>query len=174
MLFDSNEARSVNSELDRFKPKRGYPKDGIPRRGRGKEFAPEMRVLIGALAKISGPTATARAFGTDPNRALLHAHGKVNQGDEPREELVEGIDKTLAPIRKSAIDKLQMALDAITEDKINTTKSVKDVSAVAANLSRIVEKTAPIKEKAAVNGGIAVHIYRPEMKSEEDYKVIDA
>lgn len=169
MFYDneSYQQRIISSPLDKFAPKK--------RGERGKEVPMQLKVLVGALAKVSGSPAAAKAFNVPQPSAFSYANGKTTNAPETpqNQELIDGIETALKPIRKSAVEKLQFALDAITKEKLNESKSIRDVASVAANLSKIVEKTAPIQEKTMINGGIQVNIYRPESRDEKEYTVID-
>ncbi len=67
-----------------------------------------------------------------------------------------------------AFDRLMATLGFMTDDKLSGL-SAKDLSVVAANMSRVVEKTRAPKEDERTK----LIVYAPQLKTEEQYVVID-
>lgn len=128
----------------------------IPKR----EYTPtppkETRTVAGILAGTGASVkSVANSFNMTPSQVRTAIKTPSAQS---------GIEK----IRELAIDKLMLALGLMTEDKFENS-SLKDLSYIAANVSRIIEKTSP-RDAAA---SIQLLVYAPEIKSERMYKTLD-
>lgn len=67
-----------------------------------------------------------------------------------------------------AFDRLMASMGFMTDDKLSGL-SAKDLSSVAANMARVVEKTRPKDQDEKVQ----LIVYVPEIKTEDQYTVID-
>ena len=79
-------------------------------------------------------------------------------------------DSGINRVRDLAIEKTLIALGAMTPDKFESA-DLKSLSSVAANLSRVVDKTT--ERERDRNTTVNVVLYSPVAKSESDFKVID-
>lgn len=123
---------------------------------------PELKVVIGSLARQGEKvTDIANAFNVSPNAVRSAAE----QRGTPTAQKIES---TLDRIREMAMDKMLIALGLMTADKF-IDAPLKDLSAVAANLSKVIDKAAPRESGSAVH----LHLYAPQMRAERDYKVVD-
>lgn len=72
-------------------------------------------------------------------------------------------------VRELALDKLMSALGLMTEEKFENA-SLRELSGVARDMSRVVESTS---EKSAENNRLQIIINAPSQKTEDSYRVID-
>lgn len=141
---------------------------------------PIVREIVGTLAHFDSRSSIADSFNVSPAQVSNYKNGKVTPqlGDDydGNIALQQAIDRNLGRVRDKALEKLVMTLDAITPEKVHTTVKAKDLSAIASNLSSIVQKSMPIaiQRKIHESGGSAVqlNLYAPTTRTEEDYEVI--
>lgn len=136
---------------------------GIP------DFDPMTNEIAGTLAHFDTQKNVARAFGmTQANVGLLE-NGRERKRDP---ELNDRIERNLGIVRDKALDRLLSSIDLITEDKLESI-GAKDLSTVASNLSRVVEKTLPKREESRVNSQLIVYAPTILNSGEDKYSVID-
>ena len=130
-----------------------------------------LRPIIGASVKFSGLKETQEAFGVSHATASTLANGKITYCDTTREvpELKSKVDGIVGDAQEKAAERLMSALGFITDDKLALAKA-RDLSGIAADMSRVIEKTSP---KSANLAGANIVIYAPVQKSEDSYEVIE-
>jgi hypothetical protein len=129
----------------------------LPKRVYTNKRDPLTRTVTGILSKSGEPSKNIQAaFGMTPSQVQCSR-------DLP------GVSKGLEKINDMAIDKMLSAMSCMKEEMFERA-NLKDLSAVAANMSRVIEKTAPKTEIAA---NLSLHIYVPEQKDEKHFKTID-
>ena len=79
------------------------------------------------------------------------------------------VESAIAEVRDKALDRLMASLGLLSDDKL-TGCSAKDLSVIASNMGRVVEKTHP---KSEAPDNINFIIYAPELKQEKSYEVIE-
>ena len=141
-------------------------------RSKGAKGIPDfLRPIIGASVKFSGLKETQEAFGVSHATASTLANGKITYCDTTREvpELKSKVDGIVGDAQEKAAERLMSALGFITDDKLALAKA-RDLSGIAADMSRVIEKTSP---KSANLAGANIVIYAPVQKSEDSYEVIE-
>lgn len=88
--------------------------------------------------------------------------GRTHGIDE--KEIVE----SLSEVRDKALDRLMVSLGLITDEKLAKCNA-KELSVVAANMGKVVEKTIPRDSVDRIN----LVIYTPELKQERAFDVVD-
>jgi hypothetical protein len=91
-----------------------------------------------------------------------------------KNDKVKGVDEiliseTMTKVRDKALDRLMMSMGLITDDKLSGC-SAKDLSVIASNMGRVVEKTLP---KAESHDHVSLIIYTPELKRENQFQVVE-
>lgn len=138
-------------------------------RGIGNDEIPDfLRPIIGTAAKLSTSRAAAQEFGVAHATAANYANGKVSQRADG--DLQAQIDSRIQTVQDVALTKMMVALNLLDEDMMQNKTGV-NVSNIAANMGRIVEKTT--KKVEQINQGTQVIIYAPQVRSEEKYEVIE-
>lgn len=166
MIISEEEA---NSRLNSSKNLATVLPLGHSGRTTGTKNVPVETKKLGAVMSVAlGPTETARQLGMSISQASNYGNGEIIN-NKPDEELTDVVNKARNRVQKTAIDKMMEAFGLMTPDKMDKS-SAKDLSAIAANMSRIVRDTTPQS-----SGGTAVNvvIYAPEQKKESAYKVIE-
>lgn len=141
-------------------------------RGRGNSSnVPEfLRPIIGASVFLSGEKATREAFGLKSTAGTWSAKtGRTTPLGPVSEERVSQIENIIGTAQEKAAEKLVQALGLITPEKMEGTKA-RDLSGIAADMSRILEKTSPKSNSFA---GANIVIYAPNQRKEESYDVIE-
>lgn len=85
------------------------------------------------------------------------------------EELKEKTEEKLKVIRDEAVKKLMLAMGMITPDKLEKCEA-RDLSIVAGNMSKIVERTIP---KESSTNTVNLVVYSPQQKSLRDFEVVE-
>lgn len=161
MIVDETEAlQRVNSpdnltyKLRALHTNRTGPK-GIP---------PMITALAVATSVITGDQqASAKAFGmTQENLSQMKNHSK-------NPELQDAIKKNIASVHEKALDGMLACLDFI-KPKLENVKKATELSSIASNLARVVEKTSP--KEASVTTNVQIVVHQPRSHSEEEYESI--
>jgi transcriptional regulator with XRE-family HTH domain len=143
----------------------------LPRTGRRGPWLPtEKRTEIAIAARTSGlsggPKETqqeiAERFGISRQGV---AHIKEGAGTVDNKAVEQAIESA----RNKALDRLMASLGLLTDDKLSGC-SARDISSIAANMSRVVEKTMPDRDRM---GNINLVIYSPELKTEKSFEVVE-
>ena len=88
-------------------------------------------------------------------------NGRVKGIDEAQ------VEKQLSHVRDKALERLMESLNLITSEKL-TKCSARDLSNIAANMGKVVDKTLP---RSNTSDNISLIIYAPEVRSEKSFKV---
>src|SRR5678815_5618476 len=148
----------------------------MPAKGRnGAKATPDsLRKLIAHDAINSNGTGEeiAEAYGVSESSVSAYKVGATSTTTyhEPSSELKQTVDFTRDRIKSKAQNKLLLALKHMTEDKIKEVKPI-ELSTIAANMSRVVEKMTPRNEGTTVQNNIV--FYSPKQISKENYETID-
>lgn len=128
-----------------------------------RHVPPMIQTLAVETARLTSQQEAADTFGmTQSNVSFLDRKGKnIN-----REQIEDNIGK----VHNVALDAMLESINLIKPKLAGVTKAI-DLSTIAANLGRVVEKTSP-KEAASVN--LKVVLFQPVMKEERDYEDIIA
>jgi hypothetical protein len=125
----------------------------------GTKHVPEtLRIIAGAAGHFSG------IVKVQDNLAISDSDAWNNKKHPKVEKIVD-------QAQVKAAERLLEALGLITPEKMENAK-LRDLSAVAADMARILEKTS---DKAAPNiQQTQILIYAPRTKDEDEYKIIQA
>jgi len=133
-----------------------------------KPAVPSFLKTTAAIISRSGAASTtevAEQFGFSAREARYIDSGKRPTGvDEVK------VETALAPIRDIALEKLTNSLLGITKDKTDKL-GAKDLSTVAANMSKVVEKLTPAKAHEGNN--VQINIFTPETRKEAAYQTVE-
>jgi len=139
----------------------------IGRAGRreGKIAIPVFLRTSAAILARSGEDQkdVAAAFGISRPVVGMIERGQIAGVDEKQ------VAKAIEPIRNLALEKLAGSLMGMKQEKMDTL-GVKDLSTVAANMSRVVEKLTPKTE--AQGNNININIFTPEPRKETAYETV--
>ena len=130
-------------------------------RPRGASVPIPIKVAAAATAVQTSVKEAAQVFGIGES-VVREAKNSKNP------EVRDGVNDALERVRSLALDKLMNSMCLMTDDKMNAA-SVRELSAVAANMSRVVERTGPRDSGANVQ----LVIYAPQQRKEESYQVVD-
>lgn len=114
----------------------------------------------------------AKAFGVSESSVSAYKNGATstksyNNGDEKLKTVVE---RTRERIHSRASNKLLKALTEITDEKLKDARAT-DLSTIAANMSRVIEKTSPKEDIGKIQNNII--FVSPTQISENNYEIID-
>ena len=140
-------------------------------RARGDTEIPTMLKVISATAAEAGLATNkelAEQFDISAQTISDARNGRV--GARKDSELSDRIRKNLDTVQDRAIDRLMQSLDLMDDEKLHNCKAT-DLSSIAANMSRVVEKVSP-KSKDAF-AGVQVILYSPRVRDLSNYDVID-
>jgi len=138
----------------------------IRKNGHGPTVPPFIKTTAAILSRSgqASTTEVAEAFGFGQREARHIDLGNRATGiDEGK------VESALAPIRNLALEKLVGSLMGMKQEKMDTL-GVKDLSTVAANMSRVVEKLTPKTE--AQGNNININIFTPESRKETAYETV--
>jgi uncharacterized protein (DUF4415 family) len=161
------ELKRLNEKVAQVVP---MPKMGRPD---GATETPEsLRKLIASDSITGNGTAKqiAEAYGVSQSSVNAYAGGATSTDRMVAGKLDNDLVQANQRIGRRAQRKLNLALKHITEDKLRDAKAT-DISQVAANMSRIIEKTTPKVPETQVQNNII--FYSPQQIGEGNYDVID-
>lgn len=142
-------------------------------RGSNTKNLPEAVRKIASEALLEGARAkqVCEALDISPASAAAYKNGAHSTAtyDKPNIELKSHNEKVKERINGRASNVMLKALKHITEDKMRESKPT-DLSQIAANMARVIEKTAP-KESIAAQTNII--FYTPKQISSSSFEVID-
>lgn len=146
-----------------------------------KNYTENEKVLLGALTEFDGPREVAKLTGVseptlrkfrdgrdDFSKAADPNNPKVNpELDSKVKNLVQ---TTKERIQGLAHDKIELALTKLDDEKLEDLKA-KDLAIIASSLSKVSSSF----DTPNVGTGIAMqfNIFRPRMREEEDYEIIE-
>jgi|SRR5271157_2016787 len=119
------------------------------------------RILAGTLAKQQ----PAREVATALNLTIDQVY-KAKTTRNPA--VANGRDAAINRVQELALEKTIQALGLMTDEKFFNA-NLKDLSIVAANMSRIIEKTSDRENSTSIQ----LVVYTPEQRTEKSYKVLD-
>jgi len=131
------------------------------RNGRGTSVPTSLKIAAGALAIQTSVTETSEALGISKS--------VVRESMDSKNPIVrDGVDSAIEKVQNLALDRLITSLGLMTNDKLEE-GSLKELSRVSADMSRIVANTAPRSQVANVQ----LVIYSPTQRDEKSYDIID-
>lgn len=140
--------------------------------GRATDLTEQERATIGALAHLDTAKNIAREFGISRQHVENLKFGRVGArgGDEKEHpELKSKLGQKLEQVRDVALDKLMESLGLITQENLSECDA-KDLSGIAANMSKVVEKTLPKQDGSQ---GVKIQIYAPQLKEIDQFKLVE-
>ena len=136
----------------------------------GPRLTIETRTEIAIAARTSGLSGRSK----ETQQEIAERYGisrqgvaEINAGHGAVDK--KAFDNAVEQARERALDKLMLSLGLITEEKV-ANASVRDLSYLAANMARIVEKTIPDSSRG---GNINLVIYTPEIRKEASFDTVE-
>jgi hypothetical protein len=120
-------------------------------------------IAIETRSGIISQTESAKQRGLNVLTVHNIAQGKTKGIDE------EKVNQVINTVRDRALDRLMHSLGLLTDDKLSGC-SAKDLSLIASNMGRVVEK---IQDKTEKPDNINFIIYAPELKQERSFDVVE-
>lgn len=151
--------------------------ESIPTKGRdinGMEVPDSLRKLIGNESITNGRQSAlelADKFSVSPSSVSAYsqgAHSTSTYGIRPDES---GINEARLRITKKARNRLTLALNSITQEKIDSAK-VRDIAGVAKDMSAIISNMESKGSKAEGDNGPTFIFYSPQTRSEKVFDMI--
>lgn len=129
-----------------------------------------LRPIIGASAHLSSVKETAEAFNISTDAVYNLKNGLVHNGEQrvQNKENKSKVEVLINQAQETAADRLMSALGFMDDDKLKNLGAEK-LSRVAADMSRVIEKTTEKKNYV----GAQIIIMAPTQKPEDKYDVID-
>lgn len=146
----------------------------MPKLGRQhtRETPESLRALIASDSLNGNGTAKeiANAYGVSQSSVNAYAGGATSTDRMVAGKLDSDLVTRNKRIGKKAQTKMSMAIDAITKEKLDAAKAT-DLSSIAANMAKVVDKTIPKAEEKIINNNIV--FYSPQQVGPGNYEVID-
>ena len=148
-----------------------------PGRREGDTEVPDsIRKIIGDTALESGSAQgkqMARFFGTSEGTVPAYKKGATSMGDyqNPAKELGKHINKTKERIAKRASNRINLAFDAFTKDKLEEA-TAPELASVIKQLSGVVKDMEPAREAEERGPAVQFVIHAPQIAREDTFDVI--
>jgi len=121
-----------------------------------------VRAVAGALAIQSSVPDVAENLGLTENVVRGAVHSK---NPEIRDRITGATER----VRELALDRLLESLGLLTVEKVSSA-GAKDISAIAANMSKVVDHVTPKQ----IGGNVQLILYAPKgQQREEDYEIVE-
>lgn len=149
------------------------------KRGRGEDKTntpPSVRKIIGGESIEHGHAAgveLGKALGVSESSVSAYQKGSTSTAlmDRPDPDLLDHITEARRKVAKSAREKVAIAIDAITEEKLKES-SPRIAAGVAKDMSVVVKNMEPPTDSERDNSTQFV-FFVPHMKTEQQFEVID-
>jgi predicted transcriptional regulator len=127
-----------------------------------------IKVLAGSLSrtKLDTQSNIAKEFGISQAEVSHIKRGNPNAVSPKVESQIES---KLLEVKDSAVDRLMKSLGCITDEKLESEKDVGKLSSVAANLSRVIDRS----QSGTHAGVVQLNIYAPQIKEESRFKTLE-
>lgn len=135
-----------------------------------KELSDDQRELAGTLANILPARHVAETLGLSDYAVHQAKNGRVSQYSGVDEELQTKLDKNLGRARDKALDVLLESLDLMDTGKLEK-EDARSLSTIAANVSRVVEKTLPKERDGTTRAQLIV--YAPTQNNENRFEIVE-
>jgi len=138
-----------------------------------ENLSDDQRKIIAEAAHVSGKTIQeiAEEYGVSPDSVAAYKNGATSLAtyNEPNVDLDKHIKDVRQTITATAQNKLMLAMQEITGDRLADAK-VRDVASIAKDMSSIVKN---MGTELTYNDNRKVILYKPRQKEEDEYEVID-
>lgn len=131
-----------------------------------KRVPDAVKIIAGTLAISEKQHVIAKEFG------MSQTEVSYIERRDPRvvnPEVNQKLDQNMLAVKDAAMDRLLKSLGCITDDKLANAK-VQTVSAVAANMARVVKDMSP---EARDDNRVQIMIYSPPQKTEDSYQTVN-
>lgn len=138
----------------------------------------EENASVALLGQVLGRRTAEDLVGVDPiqqshiERGYTSSVDRLNPLKSPKDELLEEIARQGKTVANKAFQKLNLALDAMTPDKIKAMESPVKIAQVARGMSSVIKDVTP-RDGNLDEGGVHFHIYAPPRVSEDHYSTIE-
>lgn len=144
-------------------------------RGKGNVEVPEgLRKIIGEESAVNGRASAleiANQFGVSPSSVSAYSHGARSTATIDTTPDINNINAAKLRVAKKARNRLVMALNSLTQEKIDGAKA-KDIAGVAKDMAVVIKNMEPEGPKTNANGGPTFVFYSPVFKREEHFDVV--
>lgn len=151
-----------------------HRKIGRPFKGTG--LTNEARAGIGITAALVGPVKAENLFDIAHSTASANKRGYNSPNEAAAEvnrngDLMKKLERNRGIVIDKATAKMLKCLNLLDDEKLSGITKAVDISRVAVDMSRIVEKATPKQDSG--DGSVHFHIYRPPQVEEGHYPTID-
>lgn len=135
----------------------------------------EAQKAVGEIDTILGPSSTATLMGLSAPQAFAYGEGQrsSNQDMGRVPGLKEHLSEVKLDIAMRAARRVRKAVTAITNEKIEAIESPLKLAVLGKDMASIVEKMSD-RGSLLDQGGVHLHIYKPEMHAVDDYEIVGA
>ena len=144
-------------------------------RGKGNVEVPDgLRKIIGEESAIEGRASAleiANNFGISPSSVSAYSQGATSTASIDTQPNLSHINEAKLRVAKKARNRLVMALNSLTQEKIDSAKA-KDIAGVAKDMAAVIRTMEPEGPKTNGNSGPTFIFYSPQMRREEVYDIV--
>lgn len=144
-------------------------------RGKGNVEVPDgLRKIIGEESVVNGRQSAleiANQFGISPSSVSAYSHGANSTSSYDKQPGLEKLNEARLRVAKKARNRLVMALNSLTKEKIEGAKA-KDIAGVAKDMAVVIKNMEPDGPKSTGNSGPTFVFYSPTFKREEHFDVV--
>lgn len=143
-------------------------------RGSNPEVPDGLRKIIGEESAINGRASAleiADKFGISPSSVSAYANGSTSTASYDNQPNLSHINDAKQRVAKKARNRLVTALNALTQEKIESAKA-KDIAGVAKDMAAVIRTMEPEQVKTGGNSGPTFIFYSPQMRREEVYDIV--
>lgn len=145
-------------------------------RGKGNVEVPDgLRKIIGEESAVNGRASAleiANQFGVSPSSVSAYSQGARSTATIDTTPDINNINTAKLRVAKKARNRLVMALNSLTQEKIDGAKA-KDIAGVAKDMAVVIKNMEPDGPKFAGHGGPTFVFYSPTFKREEHFDIVN-
>jgi hypothetical protein len=124
------------------------------------------------MGTVISPALAAETFQKSRRHVSALQNGVTDHNGYPvKEALFQEIENQKSQLRRQVTGRLEYALGLLSNEKMREVQKAKDISGIALQLAQILDKTLP--REMQKDDTLHFHVYRPEIKTEKEYKVIE-
>lgn len=132
--------------------------------------SPVIQAAIAEAALLVGPKVTSQMFEVSEGCAADLKSKLTDPGKMASVGLQRELEQVRLRLGMLASDRLEKALNCLTDDKLSKIKNATNVARVAKDMATILDKLAPVEEQQ--EGSIHFHLYKPESVQDGHYDTV--
>jgi hypothetical protein len=143
--------------------------------GTALRYSDQEKVLFGVLGTLDGPTNASKALDISYPTISASMLGKTYANGTVSPDIKSKVDSAVARFRERitalSSQKIEAALERITDEKLDDIKKATELAQVACSLAKLNSDINPV-DRYKNDTNVQFNIFRPRMRNEDEYEVL--